>query len=125
LDYQGIVLWQKKYGGSKDDLSYQIQPTVNGYILVGGSWSNDIHGCQNNGDRDIYLFKIDLLGNIKWQKLFGGSKTDYASSFDQTSDGGLVIAGGSGSRNIQGVLNHGLWDFYLLKLIFSLNSNQF
>lgn len=116
LNPNGSLLWQKKYGGSSSDLSYQIQSMANDFICLGGSWSRDIPECANHGDRDFYLFKVDSKGDLKWQKLYGGAKTDYASSFDQTADGGLIIAGGSGSTNINEVINRGEWDIYLIKL---------
>ncbi|MBD3190820.1 MAG: hypothetical protein GF308_09265 [Candidatus Heimdallarchaeota archaeon] len=116
LNSTGSLLWQKKYGGSSSDLSYKIQSINSDFICLGGSWSKDIPGCANSGERDYYLFKIDSNGDLKWQKLYGGSKTDYASSFDHTVDGGLIIAGGSGSKNIDKVSNRGEWDIYLIKL---------
>ncbi len=116
LDSNGNLLWQKKFGGSSMDLSYEIKQTTEGYIALGGSWSDDIQNCTNHGERDYYLFKIDSTGAVEWQKLYGGSKIDYASSFDLTSDGGLIISGGSGSKNIPGVTNQGEWDVFIIKL---------
>ena len=87
-----------------------------GFIAIGGSWSEDLQNCTNNGDRDYYLIHFDSTGTLIWQKLYGGSGTDYASSFDQTADGGLIISGGSDSRNIKGLTNHGEWDVYIIKL---------
>ncbi|MFX0093250.1 MAG: hypothetical protein ACFFBD_15955 [Candidatus Hodarchaeota archaeon] len=117
LNGDGEIEWQKMVGGSSKDLFYQIQQTFNGdYITIGGSWSTDIQNCPNYGGRDYYIAKISSSGTIEWQKLYGGCETDYASSIALTSDGGYVISGGSGSKNINGVVNHGEWDFYIVKL---------
>jgi hypothetical protein len=46
----------------------------------------------------------------------GGSGTEFASSVQQTSDDGYIVAGSSWSTDIPGVDNHGCSDFYLVKL---------
>jgi len=46
------------------------------------------------GKRDMYLHKIDSLGNTQWIQLFGDEYTyDYAYSVVQASDFGYVVTG--------------------------------
>ncbi|MBD3405029.1 MAG: hypothetical protein GF411_02700 [Candidatus Lokiarchaeota archaeon] len=116
IDSDGELLWQKRYGGSAADLSYVIKATDDGFILSGGSWSSDIENCTNHGERDFYIYKIDTDGNLLWQRLYGGSGVDYSSSFIQIDTDYIIIAGGSGSTNLQGVEPHGAWDVYIIKL---------
>jgi len=117
LDADGVVVWQKMYGGSGDDEALSIQQTRdNGYIVAGESSSADIPGVTNHGSDDYYLLKLDAAGAVVWQKLYGGSGLDMAFSIQQTRDGGYIVAGISGSTDIPGVTNHGGSDDYLLKL---------
>jgi hypothetical protein len=48
------------------------------------------------GDSDVYLVKVDVRGNMQWQKTFGGEGSEYADSMVQTSDGGYAMAGSNG-----------------------------
>src|SRR6185436_12693394 len=58
----------------------------------------------------------DTLGNIQWQKCLGGSSGDQASSIQQTTDGGYIVAGQSGSNNGDVSGNHGGGDYWVVKM---------
>jgi hypothetical protein len=88
LDSLGNVTWQKTYGGSGDDRALSIHQTADeGYIIVGETYS------FGSGDCDAWVMKLDSLGNVTWQKTYGGSKYDAAWSVQQTADGGYIVAG--------------------------------
>ncbi len=115
LDGAGNVLWQKKYGGNSYDNAWFIQETSEGgYIVVGDSQSTDISG--NHGKSDVFVVKLDIDGNVTWQKMYGGSSEESASSIEETSDGGYIIAGISRSTDIPGAVNHGNGDTYVIKI---------
>ncbi|PHR49568.1 MAG: hypothetical protein COA32_00120 [Fluviicola sp.] len=117
LDVVGDTNWQKTYGGSSDDMMSSIEQTTDGgYIVVGSSVSNDGDVSVNQGSYDYWVVKIDATGNITWQKSFGGSGNDAASSIKQTLDDGYIIIGNSDSNdgNVSG--NHGFYDYWILKL---------
>ncbi len=117
LDFQGIIQWQKCLGGSLSDRSFSIQQTTdNGYILAGFTFSVDGDVTGNHGTKDGWVIKLDNLGNIQWQKCYGGSNQDEFNSIQQTSDGGFIISGRATS--IDGdILNHfGVGsDFWVVK----------
>jgi len=111
------ITWQKMYGGSGEDCACSIfQDKDGGYILAGYSSSKNIKSVKNHGKKDCYIIKLDLKGNIIWQKMYGGSDEDWASSIQQTKDGGYIVAGSSSSKDIPGLKNHGSEDFYIIKL---------
>ncbi|MEO8759883.1 MAG: T9SS type A sorting domain-containing protein [Bacteroidia bacterium] len=120
LDTGGNVKWQKLYGGLYDDTPYDIKQTTDkGYIVAGYSESNDgdvtgHHGSTNNVD--YWVIKIDSLGNLKWEKSYGGTQTDQANSIKQTTDGGYIVAGFTSSTNGDVIGNHGAFDYWVLKI---------
>ncbi len=115
LDSMGVLKWQRSYGGSEFDEAYSIDLTSDGgYIVAGYSSSNDGDVTHNNGQSDFWIIKLDGIGNLKWQKSFGGSSTDAALSVKQTFDGGFIIAGNNDSSTISD--NHGGNDYFIVKL---------
>jgi len=88
----GNVQWAKTYGGTDDDRVYSVQQTSDGgYIVAGTTWS------FGAGSADLFLIKTDANGNIIWAKTYGGTYYEYASSVQQTSDGGYIVVGGTSS----------------------------
>ena len=53
---------------------------------------------------------------IEWQKCLGGSGEDYATSIQQTSDGGYIVAGYSYSNDGDISNSHGNADYWIVKL---------
>ena len=91
-DGNGDSLWTKTFGGSSFDLGFSVQQTTDGgYIIIGGT---DSYG---NGDRDVYLIKTDVNGDLIWTKTFGGPDFDLGTSVQQITDGGYIILGGTNS----------------------------
>ena len=97
---QGDTLWTKTYGGTNWDFAYSIEQTNDkGYIITGGTYS------YGNGNEDMYLVKIDSVGDTLWTKTYGGINDEEAKSVKQTSDSGYVITGytksfGAGNSDI-------------------------
>jgi hypothetical protein len=102
--------------GTGDDRCIAIQQTTDGgYMAAGASQSNDGDVTFSHGDYDFWLAKLDALGNLEWQKPFGGTAADYATAIQQTADGGYVAAGYSASNDIDVSGNHGNRDYWVVK----------
>jgi regulation of enolase protein 1 (concanavalin A-like superfamily) len=104
-DPNGNLLWQKTFGGSNDDVGYSVQQTSDGGYIIAGSTES-----AGYPDHDVYLTKVDSIGNLQWEKTFGGSFDDYGHSVQQTTDGGFIIAGVTSSFGARD------YDVYLIKL---------
>ena len=90
LNSDGTVAWQHAYGDIGTDRVNSIQQTSDGgYIMAGYTES---FGAVNG---DAWALKLNSDGTIAWEKSYGIG-TDYAYSIQQTSDGGYIMAGGTG-----------------------------
>jgi len=118
LDTVGNIQWQKCLGGSHFEQAYSIQQTMDGGYIV-GSWTQSNNGdvFGNNGGYDMWLVKLDTIGNIQWQKCLGGGNMDYLGSVQQTNDGGYIVAGRTHSDDGDVSGNHGYFDFWVVKVI--------
>lgn len=117
IDSVGNELWQKCYGGSNYNEAYSVAETSDGgYIVAGNTASNDGDVTGNHGGLDYWVVKLDYLGNLQWQKCFGGTGNDYARKINQTTDGGFIVVGFVDSNNGDVTGNHGGRDYWIVKL---------
>ncbi|HYV91259.1 MAG TPA: MopE-related protein [Chitinophagales bacterium] len=117
LNNNGILQWQKCLGGTDSEYARDIKETKdNGFIFAASSFSNDGDVSLNHGNDDYWIVKLDSLGNILWQKVFGGSSHDNPKSIQQTEDGGYIVAGTSSSADGDVTVNLGSSDYWILKL---------
>jgi hypothetical protein len=117
LDTAGNLVWQKSFGGSKEDKANSVRQTSDGgYIVAGRSKSNDGDVSGNHGKDDAWIIRLDTDGNLQWQKSFGGSSDDMANSVMQTIEGGYIVAGGTASKNGDVLGNYDNGDCWIIKL---------
>jgi hypothetical protein len=101
----GSVQWTRSLGGLQSDGAFSVQQTTDGgYILTGWTFS---YGTGYLGS--IWLVKTDEFGYEQWNKVFGGDDADRGYAVQQTSDGGYIITGYTGS------FGAGLYDLILIK----------
>lgn len=113
----GNIEWQKAFGSNNDDFVKSVRQTSDGgYILAGTISSGNGDVLSFYGVKDIWVVKLDSLGNITWQKTLGGSGWEEANSIEQTSDGGYIIAGTSNSANGDITGNNGGYDYWIVKI---------
>jgi hypothetical protein len=93
------------FGGSDDDIGNSVKQTSDGgFIITGYTKSYDSAGKAN-----MWLIKTDIYGNIEWNYTYGGTGWDQGRSIQETSDGGFIIAGNTGSYGGSG------WKLWLVK----------
>jgi hypothetical protein len=103
----GDLLWMKTYGGPAGETAYSVEQTLNGgYILTGTTYSF----ASGRSDRDLWLLKTDGLGNLIWDKTFGGIYPDTGYGVRQTTDEGYIVVGDTYS------FGAGMNDVFLVKV---------
>jgi len=104
LNASGVLVWEKSFGGTLDDVANSIdQANDGGFIVLGSSASDDYDVTGHHPGYDGYLFpdwwivKLNSSGNMEWQKSLGGGGPERGSSIRQISDGEYIIAGSAKS----------------------------
>jgi Ca2+-binding RTX toxin-like protein len=69
----------------------------------------------NSGGVDAFVTKYNTDGTKVWTKLLGSSVNDYAYSLTTGSDGAIYVAGYT-SGNLNGQVNSGIYDAFVIKL---------
>ena len=90
LDNNGTQIWEKTIGGQNSDLGLHSDLTADGGYIITGYTIPD-----GQTDKDFYLVKIDVNGNVEWEKTYGDSSSQTAKYIQETSDSGFIIAGDS------------------------------
>ncbi|PJA26220.1 MAG: hypothetical protein CO189_12020 [candidate division Zixibacteria bacterium CG_4_9_14_3_um_filter_46_8] len=86
-DSNGNVVWSRTYGGSNHDLGYYVEETSDRGLIVTGRTLSFGSGTQ------LYVIKTDSLGNIVWERTYGGPLNEQGRHIKQISDGGYIISG--------------------------------
>lgn len=99
-DANGTVVWTKTYGGRYDDeFKSIVQTSDGGFALTGYTKSyNDV----DSGD--VWVFKLDIMGDSVWCKFYGGNREDFGKSVTQLQNSNIVIAGGTRSASSASIL---------------------
>ncbi len=121
LDNFGNIIWQNTIGGSATENLYSILQTDDGGYLLGGSSLSGISGDKtetNRGSLDYWVVKINSIGNILWQKTFGGSSSEEIYTMCKTPDGGYLLGGHSfsGISGDKTQPNSGYSDYWIIKI---------
>ena len=117
LNAIGEIEWSKYYGGNFTDTPEGIiQTNDNGYIIAGGSDSEDTDISNTIGSYDFWVIKISETGSLVWEKSYGGNQIDEARAIVKSGDGNYVIAGDTRSNDFDVSSNNGAADLWLIKI---------
>jgi hypothetical protein len=123
-DAAGTMQWQKSFGGSWHDQGATVKQTTDGsYIVAAITGSSDGDVTLSNGQADLWVIKLDQMGNMSWQKCYGGTQEDtldadgkYSDLIIQAPDGNYIFGCGVASNNGNVIGNHGSRDFWAVKI---------
>ena len=117
LDLSGNFLWQRCYGGTASEQLYDVLALSDGgFMLAGMAFSNDGDVSLYADNSDLWLVRIDAVGEIQWQRCYGGTAWDIARTVEATSDGGFLACGETRSDDGMVTGHHGQEDLWVIKV---------
>ncbi len=90
LDQNGKKIWAKTYGEEQADRLNGVTATADGGIVATGSTRS-----YKSAQTDMSVMKLDTDGNIVWHKIYGFKYYEYGNAVASTSDGTVMVAGGT------------------------------
>ena len=101
LDALGNFVWVKQLGGMASDNSWSVKVDASGNVYSAGSFqgSGDFDpgaGTTNltsAGSDDVFVSKLDALGNFVWAKNMGGTAFDGSKSMVVDATGNVYTTG--------------------------------
>jgi len=113
----GVKLWDKTFGGPKEDYSSSIAPGTDGRFIVAG-FSNSKEGetSNNKGGYDLLFLNLTINGSNLAPSSFGGAMSDQSAAIIQVDNRTYVVAGHSASTDGDFSGNHGNDDAFIMKL---------
>lgn len=94
LDSLGNIVWEKVYETTYFSFASDIVQTDDGSFLITGYKAITLAGSI-----DAWLFKIDSVGNMLWEKMIGGITYEFFDAIKLLKNGNIGIAGSSRSHN--------------------------
>jgi hypothetical protein len=117
LNEDGIIEWEKSFGGSKEDNGYSVKQALDGgYIVAGEAKSFDGDVTDHWGDMDYWIIKLSPDGTLEWSKSFGGTALDRCNNVYACSDGGCIVVGQISSIDGDIEVRYGGYDICAVKL---------
>ncbi|KQC14081.1 MAG: hypothetical protein APR63_06155 [Desulfuromonas sp. SDB] len=80
--------WQRAYGGSGDDCGNCVIQDSEGYYVVVGYTTS-----FGAGGKDIWILKVDSLGDTVWTRTYGGVGDDEGIKILEYPDHNYIVAG--------------------------------
>lgn len=113
----GDLIWERSYGGSEIDEARGIVASDDGnFVIVGDTRSSDQNVMNNHGGADLWVIKINPLGELLWEKTLGGTSFDVGRSIVKTADNGFLMSGSSRSSDGDVDNNQGQNDAWVIKI---------
>ena len=123
-------MWAKSFGGTSNDYGYAVTVDASGNVYTIGEFlgtadfdpGTGTNNLSSNGEPDVFVQKLNPLGNLLWAKSFGGTGSDFGYSAADAS-GNVYTTGyfsgtvdfdpGTGTTNLT---SNGSLDVFVQKL---------
>jgi len=116
----GQRIWDKRFGGDKDEtLNSFVQTPAGGFMLVGSSLSGNTgdKSQKSQGGSDYWVVQTDKNGHLMWEKSYGGNGQDDAYSVARSgNDFYLSGTSRSGKSGDKSQASQGGSDYWVVKI---------
>jgi hypothetical protein len=79
-DLNGNLIWVKSYGGIGGDGGSNVKMDKIGFIYISGTYTGTVNfngvSLTSQGNSDVFLLKLNQMGDFQWVKSIGGSLFD-------------------------------------------------
>ncbi len=126
LDGQGGIQWERSFGFSGHDHSYDLVETLGGGLFFVGflditsaradGYDEKAYTLTRHGVGEFWGTKLDAEGQLEWRTYFGGTNNDRAHAVVRAHDQGYVMAGFSESDDFDISNPKGSYDFWVVKV---------
>ncbi len=89
-DLHGNKIWEKTFGGKKDDAGWDLEEIDGGNNFILSGWSDSF---SEDGTQDILVVKISNEGELIWTKSFENSGDERCWSLEKLNDGQFILVG--------------------------------
>ena len=104
LNMNGGFIWAKQLGSNLTEFANSLTTDLNNNVLVTGYFTGisdfdpgtATYNLTSNGGGDVFILKLNSLGNFVWAKSMGGgvsSSNDYGSSIVTDNSGNVFTVG--------------------------------
>lgn len=97
VNVAGVVVWNKQYGGAKDDELFGLDVKADGSVIAVGRTLS-----KGAGKNDGWIVRADALGVLVYDEPLGGLQDDQFNAIKLLPDGGLVAVGHTASDGAGG-----------------------
>jgi hypothetical protein len=119
-DALGNIIWSHEYSkGNGLQTTCMTATDDGGYLMAGASYYTDTNVSIHYGsfmDADIFVLKVDSIGNKVWGKVIGGTGDESVWSIIPAPADGCYLVGETTSSDFDCTGNHGGTDVYLARL---------
>ena len=97
----GDHIWSKSFGGYYDDDVKSVITDDYGNLHLTGFFQQNVdfdpgpstHNLSSNGQKDIFIQKLDSNGNLSWAQAFGSTYKDIGRGIHVTPDHNVLTTG--------------------------------
>lgn len=103
LNSKGEVEWDYNFGGDDKDILQKVLLTRDGgFLLIGSSFSSNTQDkkIENFGGSDVWILKLNALGDCEWQSSIGGSGNEKFNVINSIKEDEYVLGITSESNKI-------------------------
>ena len=89
IDDEGVIIWEKNYGGSGEDSPEHVLKIDEENILICGRTTSSNYDFLNQemGGNDGFIMQINSDGDLIWTNLLGGSGAERIKAIAHAADG--------------------------------------